>query len=155
MTSSEIANISEAEWEDLVALTGRPVDEIKAALEAADESADSFVDPLELVKKEYEFPVIPGVLTFKVSAEFTSGDDWKADVTFKIQVFGEEVYSQDFRDFSKEKKVVHVKPGTSLVHADVEFGFYSERYCFGLSGEVKVVGLNKKEFDFEDLFCIY
>ncbi|MGY0064252.1 hypothetical protein ACWY4P_48810 [Streptomyces sp. LZ34] len=155
MISSEIESVSEAEWEGLAAAIGRPVSEIKAALQSVDESSESFVVPLELLKKEYEFPLIPGVLAFKVSAEYTGGDDWKADVTFKILVFGKECYSQKFVDFSKEKKVVHIKPGAFVFHADLEFGFYGERYCFGLHGEVKVIGFKKKEFSFDDVFCLY
>ncbi|MEU0809586.1 hypothetical protein [Streptomyces sp. NPDC005970] len=155
MISSEIEGISEADWDCLAATIGRPVGEVKEALESVDESSEPFVVPLELLKKEYEIPLIPGVLAFKLSAEFTGGDDWKASVTFKILVFGEECYSQKFVDFSKEKQVVHIKPGTFLFHADLEFGFYGENYCFGLHGEVKVIGFEKKEFRFDDVFCIY
>ncbi|MFD8382073.1 hypothetical protein ACFV2X_26700 [Streptomyces sp. NPDC059679] len=154
MIASEIENISAEEWEGLAAEVGRSVDEIRAALASVDESSEVSAVPLELLKKDYEFPLIPGVLSFKVSAEFTGGDDWKADVTFKILLFGEQVYSQKFIDFSKEKQVVHIKPGTALFHADVEFGFYGEHYCFGAKGHVKVVGFGKKEFDFEDVFCL-
>lgn len=159
MIPSEIESIPEADWEDLATKVGRPVGELKrdllAALESLDKPSGHFNVAPKLAKKGYEFPVIPGVLAFKVSETHTGGDDWKADVTFTILTFGAEVYSQEFPEFSKEKKVVRIKPESFLFHVDLELGFYGEKCCFGFSGDVKVMGFEEKPVKIENVFCIY
>ncbi|MFI6793955.1 hypothetical protein ACIBG4_42135 [Nonomuraea sp. NPDC050383] len=157
MASSEIEGISEAQWAEIAAAAGRPAEELKAVVESArasSESSEPMTATLAHGENNYEIPIIPGVLAFKVSADVTPGDDWTADTTLTILLFDEEVDSQKHA-FSPQERTVHITPSNPLYQVDMEFGFYGADCCFGMHGQAKVIGIGKKEINYDDIFCIF